>query len=178
MSREVIGWCLDIGCGRGNRFIKEHLDGRGVGIDVYPYEGLDEGNLVEDPTHLPFPDGSFDTVTFIANLNHIPESDRDDELREAYRVLRRGGNVVVTMGNPVAEIVVHKVVSMYDRLLGTRLDVDSERGMGEEEQYFLLDREITGRLGRTGFVGIERKGFATQWWLNHLFVGWKGRRES
>src|SRR6185369_13633939 len=137
--------------GRHNRFIQRHRGGRGVGVDVFPYEGLGPDHLVADPTHLPFDDATFDTVTFIANLNHVPRSKRDAELAEAFRCLRPRGRIVVTMGNPVAELAVHKVVALYDRLLGTRLDVDTERGMDSEEEYYLLDSEIIARLTRAGF---------------------------
>ncbi len=36
VRREVQGYCLDVGCGRHNRFVTEHLGGNGVGIDVFP----------------------------------------------------------------------------------------------------------------------------------------------
>ena len=70
-------------------------------------------------THLPYKDGSFETVTFIANINHIPRPLRSKELAEAYRVLKPNGKIIVTMGNPVAEWLVHKIVYLYDRFLGT-----------------------------------------------------------
>ena len=129
VSREVTGYCLDVGCGRYNKFITENLNGNGKGIDVYPYEGLSEENIVEDISHFPFESCSFDSVVFIANLNHVPKSLRDIELSEAYRCLKTGGNIIVTMGNPLAEILVHKVIALYDRIFGTNYDVDSERGM-------------------------------------------------
>jgi SAM-dependent methyltransferase len=173
VARFARGHTLDIGCGRENRFVGHFLGGRGRGIDLFPYEGLTPENLVPDLTHLPFPDGSFDTVTFIANINHCPEPDRDRELSEAFRVLRPGGRIIVTMGHPVAEILVHKVVWVYDKLLGTKVDMDTERGMDEEEAYYLTDAEIRGRLSRAGFAGIAKKYFLTQWCLNHLFLGEK-----
>lgn len=40
VSREVIGYCLDIGCGRYNRFISEYQNSNGRGIDIWPYEGF------------------------------------------------------------------------------------------------------------------------------------------
>lgn len=172
-AREVAGHCLDVGCGRHNRFVTECLNGNGRGIDLFPYEGLTEEHLVEDLTHFPFEDESFDSVTFIANLNHCPRSKRDAELAEAYRVLKPGGNIIVTMGNPIAEVLVHLVVRLYDRLLGTSFDVDNERGMAEEEEYFLMDSEIRSRLRRAGFKKVTKKYFWTQWGLNHLLVAWK-----
>ncbi len=173
VAGHVRGYCLDIGCGPHNKFVNEYLGGRGRGIDVFAYEGLSKENLVEDATYFPFPDTSFDTVTLIACINHIPSSLRDAELAEAYRCLRSSGNIVVTMGNPLAEIAVHKVVALHDKFLGTNYDVDSERGMHEDESYYLKDSEIVGHLRRGGFTDIKKKYFFTQWGLNHLFVGWK-----
>ncbi len=173
VAREVRGYCLDVGCGRHDAFIQGYLGGRGVGIDVYPYEGLQSHQVVRDMTRLPFEDASFDSVTFIANLNHIPAHLRDLELAEAHRCLKEGGNVIVTMGHPLAEILVHRVVGLYDRCFGTRHDMDAERGMEEGESYFLTDSEIRERLTRAGFRRITRRRFATQWGLNHLLVGWK-----
>jgi hypothetical protein len=77
------------------------------------------------------------------------------------------------MGRPAAEIAVHRLVWLYDRLLGTRVDVDSERGMAEHEAYYLTDREILTRLARAGFVQVRKRYFWTQWFLNHMFIGLK-----
>lgn len=173
VSREVSGPCLDVGCGRRNRFVAEFLEGNGRGIDVFPYEGLTRDQIVEDPSRFPFDDASFDAVTFIANLNHVPPRLRDVELAEANRCLRPGGTIVVTMGNPVAEVLAHGAVALYDRLFGTRHDIDAERGMGEGESYFLRDREIRERLRRAGFVDLRKRYFASQWGLNHLLAARK-----
>lgn len=173
VALEVTGYCLDVGCGKGNRFIVEYCGGRGKGIDVYPYEGLLDENIVSDMSRLPFRDASFNSVTFIANLNHVPRSLRDVELKEAFRCLRPGGNIIVTMGNPLAEVLVHKVVHWHDKFFGTNYDMDAERGMGEEEEVYLMNSEITRRLSLVGFRNITKKYFFTQWCLNHLFVAWK-----
>lgn len=173
VATEVTGYCLDIGCAYGNRFVKEYLNGGGIGIDLFPYEGLTAENIVPDFTHLPYADKVFDSVTFIASINHAPESQRDAELAEAWRVLKPGGNVILTMGLPIVELIVHQVVWFYDRFLGTQVDMDSERGMEEGETYFLSENEIRERLARAGFKQVIRKPFVTQWGMNRLYVGWK-----
>jgi len=173
VAKEVKGYCLDVGCGKKNRFIVEFLKGRGKGIDVFKYEGLTEEHIVEDILNFPFDSESFETVTFIANINHVPESMRDIELGEAFRCLKKGGTIVVTMGNPVAEIFVHKLVWLYDKLLGTSYDIDNERGMEEDESYYLLDSEIKQRLSKVGFREIRKKYFITQWFLNHMIIARK-----
>lgn len=173
VSQETEAFCLDVGCGKHNRFIKEFRNGNGKGIDVFKYEGLTEEHIVEDISHFPFEDESFETVTFIANINHVPESMRDIELAEALRCLKKGGKIIITMGNPLAEILTHKVVWLYDRLLGTSYDVDNERGMDDEESYYLLDSEIKERLTKAGFTSIRKRYFVTQWLLNHMIIGYK-----
>ncbi|NQT30013.1 MAG: class I SAM-dependent methyltransferase, partial [Candidatus Saganbacteria bacterium] len=123
VAGEVKGYCLDVGCGT-NRFIKEFLEGQGKGIDLFLYAGMPQECLVRDLTVFPYENASFQTVTFIANINHIPKEERDQELLEAYRVLKNKGNIIVTMGNPLIEILAHKVVHLYDRIFKTNYDLD------------------------------------------------------
>lgn len=173
VSGEIIGYCLDIGCGRNNRFINEYLHGNGIGIDVYPYAGLTSDNIVEDMTKLPFCRETFTSATLIANINHIPNSMRKTELQEIYRVIQYNGNIIVTMGNPIAEILIHKIVNLYDRIFRTHFDVDTERGMEEDEQYYLRYQEIIDLLQEVGFRNISIELFLTQWGLNGMIIGWK-----
>src|SRR5262245_20073699 len=77
----VQGRLLDIGAGQ-NMLVKRY--GNGFGVDIFDWKS---GVLVlDDCAHLPFPDSTFDTVTLIACLNHIPN--RHEVLAEAFRVLR------------------------------------------------------------------------------------------
>lgn len=173
VAKEVNGNCLDVGCGRNNRFIKEFVNNNGIGIDVFKYEGLKNKNIMKDMTILPFKSETFKTVTLIANINHIPRSIRDKELKEIYRVITKNGKVIVTMGNPIIEILVHKLVWIYDKFFKTNVDVDSERGMKKDEEYFLRDNQIIKLLLKSKFKNIRKKYFTTQWGLNHLFIGYK-----
>jgi ubiquinone/menaquinone biosynthesis C-methylase UbiE len=173
VSGYVKGRCLDVGCGPHNRFVKNFLNGAGIGIDVYKYDGLDDENIVEDISKFPFADGSFESVTFIANLNHVPKQLRDVELAEAFRVLKPGGNIIITMGRPIVEILVHQFVAISDKLFRTNFDLDNERGMTEDEDYYVTPEEIYERLGKAGFQNLQRRLFWTQWGLNQLFAGWK-----
>lgn len=172
-EKEVRGYTLDVGCGRYNWFVDHHLHGHGKGIDVFKYEGLNDENIVKDISHFPFDDQTFDTVCFIANLNHIPRSLRDIELSEAYRVLKEGGNILVTMANPLALIAVHKIVAIYDQVFHTQHDMDNIRGMENEESYYVIDPEIQERLLRAGFIKLDKHRFWTQWNLNWVTIGWK-----
>lgn len=173
VAREVAGYTLDVGCGPYDRFIKQYLDGDGMGIDVHRYASLSEDQVFTDLTRFPFEDGSFDSVTLIATIHHIPRSKRDAELAEIYRVLRSGGNLIVTQAIPFAEVLVHRVTRLHARLLGDSYDMDLLREMHEEEEYHVKDAELAERMGRAGFRDITKKPFATQWGLNRIFVGWK-----
>lgn len=173
VARYVEGRCLDYGCGPHNRFIEEFCGGEGIGVDVFAYDGLAPEQILDDPTKLPFEDGSFGTVTFIANLNHVPERYRDTELAEAWRVLRPGGKVIITMGRGWVEVMTHQVVWLFDKIFKTHNDLDNERGMDEEEHYFVTPQEIRERLLGAGFRLGPAPWFWTQWWLNRLYVGYK-----
>ena len=173
VAREVQGYCLDIGCGRYNRFIDKFLNGNGIGIDVYLYEGLSEKNIVESIECLPYPEFTFDSVTFIACLNHAPRNHREAEIAEAYRVLKPDGKIVITMGLPLAEIAAHTIASLYSWLFPWYEDTDTERGMDEEEDYYVSSREILRLLNIVGFKEIGIEPFITQWGLNRLYFAKK-----
>lgn len=172
-AREVVGYTLDLGCGPHEVFVREYLGGHGLGIDVHPFEGLQEAQVVEDPTCLPFDDGTFDSATLIATMHHIPPSKRDAELAEILRVLRPGGNLVVTKTVPLANMLVHGVTRVHAKLLGNQYDMDLLREMDDDEEHYVTESELLDRMRRAGFVDITRKRLPTQWGLNRLFVGWK-----
>ena len=169
-ARYVRGETLDIGCGPHNAFVREWLSDNGTGVDVFKYDGLDTSHLV-DMENLPFQSGVFDTVTMIATINHIPHRKRSAQLAEAHRVLRSGGNIVVTQPNPVAGFLVHKLVHTYSERLGTHESMDHERGMEHDEDLYLRDREIRALLTRARFVNLRKHHFWSQWGFNHLIAG-------
>jgi ubiquinone/menaquinone biosynthesis C-methylase UbiE len=156
------GRVLDIGCGN-NEFIKTYRkrhDSKSVGVDVFEWEGCD---LVCDTQNLPFPDNSFDTVTIIASLNHIP--DREKVLKEAYRVLKPGGQILVTMITPIISYISHAIVRK-------RFDKDQkERGMKKGEVYGFRKKQIFQYLSNTGFQKIKKVSFL--YGLNRVYVGKK-----
>ena len=134
--------------------------------------------MLKDHRKFPFPDSHFDTVTFIANLNHVPREDRAAELTEAYRCLKPSGKIIVTMGHPLAESAIHKLVLCYQKFLGANFEMDTTRGMDDDEEFYLTDTEIEERLTKTGFSGITKKYFLTQWGLNHMFIGLKNSAKT
>lgn len=153
----IRGRLLDIGAGR-NRLVQRY--GNGIGVDVYDWGG--GALIVEDSSNLPFPDESFDTVTFLASLNHIPY--RKAVLKEAYRLLRPGGRVIVTMIDPLLGWIGHKLFWWYDR-------DQHERGIAPGEVWGLWPREVKELLTQAGFEVCLHKRFV--YGLNNLFVARK-----
>jgi len=98
----IQGELLDIGAGTNN-LVK--LYGQGVGVDIFDWRG--GVMVVEDTSNLPFKDKSFDTITFIACLNHIPY--RAKAISEAKRLLKNDGQLIVTMINPILGDIGHAI---------------------------------------------------------------------
>lgn len=88
----IRGKLLDVGCGYNN-LVKNYKGGEGIGVDVFPWPGVDL--VVKNSARLDFPDRSFDTISFLASLNHI--HNREEILKEAYRLLKPNGVLLVTM---------------------------------------------------------------------------------
>jgi len=130
------GRVLDVGCG-SNTLVR--LVGNGVGVDVYPWPGVDV--LIQDAGMLPFRDGCFDTVAFVASLNHIPN--RVEALREAARVMRSDGQVLVTMIGPTLSRIWHRIIRRYD-------PDQTERGMAPGETWGLTEAEIRSLASEAG----------------------------
>lgn len=165
------GTVLDVGCGPGNLFIKKYI-GRehGIGIDVFPYEGVDL--LVEDMARIPFDDCLFDTITLIAVGGHIPKAKRAGEFREFARLLKPGGVIVMTEGEPVTQFLVHKWALIYARMRGG-VDMDTERGMDQDEEYCMPKKELLSYLNTFPLKLIATKRF--MWGLNIVYVTQKQR---
>lgn len=146
MLPRIQGRLLDIGCGT-NELVKSY-HGEGIGVDVYPWDGVNL--VVENTASLPYQNNEFDTVTIIASLNHIPN--RNEVLLEARRVLKAGGRIIITMIPPVISRIWHKIREPWD--------VDqSERGMIEGEVFGLSEKQTDSLLKTAGFEILDKKRF-------------------
>ncbi|MFA5792107.1 MAG: class I SAM-dependent methyltransferase [Candidatus Paceibacterota bacterium] len=162
------GKVLDIGCGRGSLFINRFIGKEnGIGIDVFEYEGVE--NVIKDLANLPYQDNSFDTVTLIAVGGYIPRNKREMEFSEFVRVLKSGGKLIMTEGERFTQLIGHKWRRFSLSLVG-RVDMDSERGM-EEEEYCMPYDEIVKYLNTSPLKLIHRKKF--MWGLNNIYIAVK-----
>ncbi|MFZ6036515.1 MAG: methyltransferase domain-containing protein [Patescibacteria group bacterium] len=99
---------LDIGCGNGRLagfFEQKKINYTGVDnsaalIDIAKQAHPAATFLVSEATQLLFSDGQFDVVCSIATLHHIPSRElRAKAIREAVRVLKPGGYLLITEWN-------------------------------------------------------------------------------
>jgi SAM-dependent methyltransferase len=147
------GRVLDVGAGT-NSLVRRY--GNGVGVDVH-----DWGNgvvVVENTSNLPYEDASFDTVTYIACLNHIPY--RDAALREARRLLKPDGCLIITMINPLLGDFGH-AIWWYSE--------DKKRGgMIEGELGGMWTSDIVRLCDEAGFKLDLHRRFVYQ--MNNLYL--------
>jgi arsenite methyltransferase len=109
---------LDVGCGRGLMLIgaaKRLKSGKANGIDIWniqdlsgnspdatkenaKLEGVADRVRIEncDARKLPYPDNQYDVVMSSLAIHNIPEADeRDQAVREMWRVLKPGGRLLI-----------------------------------------------------------------------------------
>ena len=134
----VRGRLLDLGCG-DNKLVRHYANG--IGVDVHPWPGADV--VVDDSASLDWESQSFDTVTIIAALNHMPN--RKAVLDECRRVLRPDGRVIVTMLTPRTSRVWHWLRAPWDA-------DQRERGMKRGEVYGFTPAEVVTLFESCGFA--------------------------
>jgi ubiquinone/menaquinone biosynthesis C-methylase UbiE len=128
---------------------------RSVGVDVIDWGG--DTLKIASSDSLPFEAESFDTVAFVACLNHIPE--RIGALREAHRVLKPGGLVVATMiGRRIGDV--GHAIWWYSE--------DKHRSIAEGELMGIDSDEMLRLFDQAGFGSVSVKRFV--YGMNYLFL--------
>lgn len=151
---------LDIGCYQGELL-------KWLGAKIAPSVGLDplyQGNtnikghqFLAQKFHenLPFADRSFDAVVLLATLEHIQE--KDAVAREAGRLLKPGGRLVITVPSP-----------LVDKILDILLVLRVVDGMSLEEHHGFSPTELPEIFTREGFRLGRKQKF--QLGLNNLYI--------
>ena len=151
----VRGRLLDLACGYNN-LTRAH--GLGLGADVFPWAGIDI--RIGDAAQLPFRDESFDTVSVVAALNHIPN--REAALLAVRRVLRPDGLFLCTMIGPRTGRLAHLIFHQDEHRRG---------GMRQGEVDGIRPAAMRALLRQAGFELVREVPF--QLGLNRLYVARK-----
>lgn len=142
----IAGKLLDIGCGT-NELVRSYK-GEGLGVDVFQWGDVDL--VINDSANLPFENKAFDTITIVAALNHIPN--RKAVLKEAHRVIKDEGKIIVTMIPPMVSRMWHFLRQPWDA-------DQSQRGMKTGEVYGITSAMVRALLEEAGFLVIKQKRF-------------------
>lgn len=151
---------LDIGCHQGEFLIwLKRKIAPSVGFDPLYKENNSPGEhqffARKFQEGLPFEDNSFDVIILLATIEHIDE--KSIIAREAARLLRAGGRVIIT----VPSLLVDKILNILVML--RILD-----GMSLEEHHGFLPDDLPGIFLPKGFIMRKKQKF--QFGLNNLYV--------
>ena len=176
--------CLEVGCGTGTKsgaWLSRHA-GSYVGVDIAESavavaraSGLD-ARVVEDAASLPFDDASFDVVCCTEVLEHLFRP--DDAAREAARVLRPGGVLILTVPN------VAYWRRRVDFLLAGRWhpggdDLSVQQPWRDPHIRFFNTGALVRMLEKTGFDVVGVSGFEGGFFSDVPFLrGLRSRRLS
>jgi len=95
LDRFVVGPTLEVAAGE---YAHPAAD---VALDILPANcRAQQAGVAGDARHLPFADGSFETVIGRRFVHHVPPDQRTDLLAEIHRVLAEDGRFVLLEGTP------------------------------------------------------------------------------
>ncbi|MCX7779219.1 MAG: class I SAM-dependent methyltransferase [Patescibacteria group bacterium] len=143
----------DLGCGKSAYLLKK-LSSKiklGIGIDR-EIISFKENNLQfinsDLNNFLPLENESVDCITMLSVLEHLENS--EEVIREAYRILKRGGVILITTPSEKAK--------NFLELLAFKLKITSAKEIKDHKHYF-SKKEIEELLTRNGFSEIEIQTF-------------------
>jgi ubiquinone/menaquinone biosynthesis C-methylase UbiE len=153
-ARELKRPFLDIGCGN-NDLVAQEGKYSGVGIDIAaPKTRPDVFACAE---RLPFKDDSFNAASYVVSLRYV--GDVPAAMREAHRVLRAGGRIVI-LENPPFENWLRHHLTFWTK-------VEGERIVG------FTQADIKNLFTQAHFLFVARRRYL--YGLGVIYVGEKAR---
>jgi SAM-dependent methyltransferase len=138
-----------------------------AGARIAVSNGIDFRAVGADAAALPFPNGTFDSITMVETFEHVFESDRLRALRECCRVLRPGGRLVMSTPNYASVVERFKRLAVrlpwLQRRLPTMCYPADETQRGEYHPYRYHQPAAPGDIARllvaAGFDVMRTKYF-------------------
>jgi cyclopropane fatty-acyl-phospholipid synthase-like methyltransferase len=140
---------LDFGCGHQALFLLsvQRDIKRGIGLDYDAAPAQPAANIEIQQFHFQdrfaFPDRSFDQVTILAVIEHIPLDQADILFREFHRILADGGRVLLTTPTPAAKPLLE--------FLAFKLRIISRPEIADHKHYW-SEADLRALAARTGFA--------------------------
>lgn len=140
---------LDFGCGHQALFLQsvQRDISSGIGLDYDATPGRLAANIEVSNFHfkdrLNFPDRSFDHVTILAVLEHIPLDKVEVLFREFLRILKPGGSVLLTTPTPASKPLLE--------FLAFKLKIISGPEIADHKHYWSQEdiNTLAARIGYT-----------------------------
>jgi ubiquinone/menaquinone biosynthesis C-methylase UbiE len=142
LSHIASGRLLDVGCGTlevpGYLDFKDKRKFEFFGIDPIEDDSFLCTRIVGCAEFMPFANEEFDAAIFATSLDHVCSV--DDSIREVYRVLRKGGKVLVWMSEfPTMRRLMERLRRILENLrTGHRI----ERFIRDHKQMVFFDRFV------------------------------------
>lgn len=117
----------------------------------------------EDSERLPFKEQSVQAISIAFGFRNLPN--REEALREFYRVLKQGGLLAILEFSMPSNRVIKPLYLIYLKylvpLIGGTLTGDKEayQYLAESIQKFPTPKEVEAMAQRVGFLPLERKFF-------------------
>jgi ubiquinone/menaquinone biosynthesis C-methylase UbiE len=159
---------IDLGCGTGSTtlMLKQAFpDAEVIGLDLSPYMLVRASHKAESASlhihwrhgnaeHTRLPDNSFDLVTATLLFHETPAAISQEILREAFRLLRVGGQVLILDGNQKTLRQIEWLNNVF------------------EEPYIreYANGSVDAWMGAAGFAGVQTQDV---WWTNQVTSGIK-----
>jgi 2-polyprenyl-3-methyl-5-hydroxy-6-metoxy-1,4-benzoquinol methylase len=153
---------LDIGCSDGILFkcLNGYIRG-GLGIDPLLIENIinDKYRLIKGyfPKDIQAEDCSFDIITALAVVEHIPLSMQTVFAKACFQYLKPGGRLIISIPSP-----------LVDKILSALLRLRVIDGMSVEEHYGFDGKLIPGIYCNERFELFDQIDFELR--LNHIYV--------
>jgi ubiquinone/menaquinone biosynthesis C-methylase UbiE len=156
----------DIGCGLELYLLTriKHIIKKGVGLDQ-DLKDKTENNLelrnIKINDVLPLENNSFDIVTMAAFLEHLDNP--EGILKEAFRILKAGGMIILTTPSPLAKPILNFLVL---------INLIDKREILDHKNYF-WPKDIKKMLVHAGFKQGEIKIKFFEFFTNTLVIATK-----